>query len=314
MADLKAWNLWHGCKRYSEGCRFCYMYYLDEIRGVPEKSSEIKKTKDFYKPIAKYKDGTYKLPSGYYLRINMTSDTFLEEADEWRKEMWKIIKQRSDIHFYILTKRVPRIKECLPPDWGEGYENVELHITIENQDAFDERWPLFKDIPAKHKGMNLAPLIGPVDITPALESGQLELVNLGGEGFGIHRECHYELIKKVSDDCKKYKVNFIVNAIGSNFVKNGKRYIIDSQSKQGKQAYLSKLSHYYGRPVYKLYSPYDGHLLSENELMVRQYNLGRCLTCSSFEDCIGCVKCGACKNVQLVSYDDIVKTRKEKKL
>ena len=29
--------------------------------------------------------GYYKIPSGYLLRVNMTSDTFIEEADGWRR-------------------------------------------------------------------------------------------------------------------------------------------------------------------------------------------------------------------------------------
>ncbi len=313
-SDPKAWNPWHGCKRYSEGCKFCYMYYLDAARGVPEKSFEIKKTNDFLKPLAKYRDGQYKYPSGSYFRINMTSDTFLEEADEWREEMWRIIKARPDIHFYILTKRVPRIKECLPEDWGEGYENAEFQITVENQRAFDERWPIFKDIPAKHKGFNVSPLVGPVDIRPALETGQIELVYLAGEGYGSDRECRYEWVKKVSDDCMEFGVNFIFNSTGTNFVKDSKRYFIKSPGLQAVQAYRSKLSHYYGRPKYDLYSPYDGHLLQESELVPRRFNLNRCLTCTSFEDCVGCQNCGNCKKVELVEYDDIVRIRKEKGL
>ena len=47
------WNLWHGCKKYSEGCENCYMYYLDEVRGVPERACEVKKTGDFNKPLQK---------------------------------------------------------------------------------------------------------------------------------------------------------------------------------------------------------------------------------------------------------------------
>ena len=30
MNDI--WNPWHGCKKYSEGCEHCYMYYLDSQR------------------------------------------------------------------------------------------------------------------------------------------------------------------------------------------------------------------------------------------------------------------------------------------
>ena len=31
MHDI--WNLWHGCKKISEGCKNCYMYYLDKVRN-----------------------------------------------------------------------------------------------------------------------------------------------------------------------------------------------------------------------------------------------------------------------------------------
>ena len=314
MADLKSWNLWHGCKKYSEGCENCYMYALDRIRKVPERSSEIVLTKSINKPLEKNRKHEFKIPSGYCLRVNMTSDTFLEEADEWRNEMWQIIKQRPDVRFYFLTKRVPRIEKCLPSDWNDGWENVELNITCENQRAFDERWPIFEKIPAKHKGMNLAPLIGPIDITPAISSGQIETVCLGGESFGGRRPCHYEWIKKISDDCEKYKVNFIFNSTGTVFVKDGKTYNLEMKDLQATQAYKSGLSKFFGLPEYKLYSPYDGHLLSENELMKKVYNAERCLQCTNFEICIGCVDCGSCKNIKFVTHDELIKLRQEKGL
>lgn len=311
MADLKSWNLWHGCHKYSEGCENCYMYYLDEVRGVPERASVIRKTGDFDKPLKKDRYGRYKIPSGYCLRINMTSDTFLEEADKWRDEMWRMIRIRRDVRFYILTKRVPRIVECLPGDWYGGYENVELNITCENQRAFDERWEIFRDIPAKHKGMNLAPLLSEIDIAPALRSGQIESVCLGGEGFGGKRPCRYEWIKKISDACAEYRVNFTVNSLGSVFIMNGRTYHLDGQLLQAQQAYKSGLSHFFGKLQYKLYHPIYGHLLTPDELMKPRFNADRCVLCSNLDTCIGCVDCGSCKNARLVDYDEIIEIRKE---
>lgn len=265
----------------------------------------------FGKPLEMTRKGWHKIPSGYTLRVNMTSDTFLEEADGWRTEMWRIIRQRPDVIFYILTKRVPRIMECLPEDWGEGYENVDLNMTCETQRAFDERWPIFRDIPARHKGINLAPMLSKIDITPALASGQIENVNLGGEGFGGDRPCHYEWIRRVSDDCTKYRVNFTVNAIGSHFVKDGRMYLIDSQQEQGRQAYRSGLSRFFGKPKYKLYHPVDGHLLEEGELMVPRFNIHRCLECTSAPLCVGCTDCGSCKQVELVSMERLFEMREQ---
>jgi len=47
----------------------------------------------------------------------MTSDFFLEEADEWRKDAWEMMRQRPDVKFFLLTKRPQRVADCLPEDW-----------------------------------------------------------------------------------------------------------------------------------------------------------------------------------------------------
>lgn len=113
---MNIWNPWHGCKKYSEGCEHCYMYYLDSQRE--KDGSEIYKVKtNFNLPIKKTRDGNYKVPSGTTLMVCMTSDFFLEEADEWRQEVWNMIKTRQDVTFWLQTKRAERVKDNLPTDW-----------------------------------------------------------------------------------------------------------------------------------------------------------------------------------------------------
>ena len=87
------------------------------------------------------------------LRVCMTSDFFLEEADEWRDEAWEIIRQRPDVKFFLLTKRPQRVVDHLPKDWGDGWENVMFNVTCENQKRADERIPILLELPFKHKGM-----------------------------------------------------------------------------------------------------------------------------------------------------------------
>ena len=107
MRDI--WNPWHGCKRISEGCENCYMYYLDSLRG--KDGAEIYKVKNnFDYPLHKDRNGNYKIKSGEYIRVCMTSDFFLKEADCWREEVWKIIKKRSDVIFILVTKRADKLK------------------------------------------------------------------------------------------------------------------------------------------------------------------------------------------------------------
>ena len=309
MSDSKYWNPWHGCRKYSEGCANCYMFVLDRTHKVPDQSGAVSLTKSLNRPLERDRKGYFKIPSGYFLRVNMTSDTFIEEADPWLEDMWKMIRYRSDIPFYLLTKRAYRIPECLPEDWGEGYENVQLNITCENQRAFDERWPILRDTPARHKGMNLSPLIGPIDIEPALASGQIEHVDLGGESYGGLRPCHYEWVKKISDICAQYRVNFAFDSTGEVFIKDGKRYRIPDQKTQLLQAYKSGLSHFYGEPHFNLYDPETGRLLSREELYQPQFNKFRCMECPMATTCPGCNKCGRCKEISLVDFGQVLKAQ-----
>ena len=46
------WNPWHGCRKCSEGCQNCYMYFLDAMRD--KDGAEIYKTKAGFKyPLSK---------------------------------------------------------------------------------------------------------------------------------------------------------------------------------------------------------------------------------------------------------------------
>jgi hypothetical protein len=155
------WNPWHGCHKVSEGCQHCYMYFLDRMRGID--TSKVSRNANFDMPLKRGRDGRFKVAPGMELLVGLSTDFFVEEADAWRDEAWAVIRKRPDVVFRILTKRAGRIRDHLPADWGDGYENVMLQVTTENQTRADERLSVLLDVPAKHKGFMAAPLIGPVD-------------------------------------------------------------------------------------------------------------------------------------------------------
>ena len=172
------------------------MYFLDEQRG--HNGAEIYRVKsNFDYPLHKDRRGAYKIRSGETLSVCMTSDFFLEEADEWRSEAWDIIRARSDVIFFIITKRPQHIPECLPEDWGDGWENVFVNVTAENQRRAEERVPLLLELPFKHKGVNAAPFIERVSLEKWLDSGQIEQVSCGGENYAGARPCRFEWVQSL---------------------------------------------------------------------------------------------------------------------
>lgn len=238
----KIWNPWHGCHRCSEGCQNCYAYFLDKRYG--RDTNEVLKNKsDFNLPVKKDKSGNWKLPDGCFVRVCMASDFFIEEADAWRDEAWDFIRRRPNVTFSLLTKRAERIKDCLPADWGDGWDNVSFSVSCENQRRLDERIPHLLALPAKHRWVSLKPFIGEVDIAPYLATGKIETVLAGGENYLGSRPLHYEWVKRVHDACEEYNVELIFGQTGNVFIKDGKEYKIHNRTEQMVQALRSGL-HY----------------------------------------------------------------------
>ncbi len=296
MHDI--WNPWHGCIKCSEGCKNCYMYFLDRMRG--KSGAEIYHTKaGFGYPLQKERNGQYKVKSGELIRVCMTSDFFLEDADPWREEAWSIIKERSDVKFFLLTKRPQRVKECLPWDWGDGWENVMLNVTCENQRRADERIPILLSLPAKHRGIMCAPFIGPVSVEKYLATGQLEQVICGGENYDGARPCDFAWVQSLRAECVRHDVTFCFIETGTIFIKDGKRYSLPQKQLQSEMAFKSRMS-YAGKPIVWHLTDNWGLELPPEELYVPHYGK-QCARCGSRLICNGCSNCGRCEGYQAPS-------------
>lgn len=217
------WNLWHGCHKISEGCQHCYVYRRDSRYEI--NSSQVRKTFVFRLPVERRRDGSWKVPPGTLLWSCFTSDFFIEEADAWRDEAWAMIRARQDLHFVIVSKRVARMAQCLPPDWGAGYENVTIYCTAENRRRAGERLPLFLELPLRHRGIICEPLLEEMTLRPWLD-GRIERVIVGGESGSDARPCDYAWVMRLRDECVEAGVPFVFKQTGARFIKDGRLYRI----------------------------------------------------------------------------------------
>lgn len=290
MHDI--WNPWHGCIKISEGCQNCYMYFLDRKRGM-DGGRVFRTQSGFSYPLQKGRDGKYKILSGELIRVCMSSDFFLDEADVWREEAWRMIKSRSDVKFFLLTKRPERVREALPSDWGDGWENVFFNVTCENQKRADERIPLLLELPFKHKGIMTAPLIGSIEIGKYLATGQIEQVITGGENYDGARPCNFDWVKSLSEQCRTHNVTFCFIETGTEFIKDGKHYRIPSKRIQSEMAHKAGVNHI-GKPMHFVLRNQYGRIL-ESEQLYKPFYRASCDKCGSRLICNGCSNCGRCK-------------------
>lgn len=218
------WNPWRGCKRCSEGCLHCYIHKGDMKRNMD--TGSIVKTKDFHKPAEKLKNGSYKMKSGM-VYLGFSTDFLIEEADPWREDCWAMIKERQDCTFLFLTKRIERFISCIPADWGEGYDNVVVGCTVENQKNADKKLSLFQTLPIKHKCITAQPLLERIDMEKYLDG--IELVVVGGESDREARPLDYDWVLDIREQCIRKNVSFEFRQCGTHFIKDGKEYKLQTK-------------------------------------------------------------------------------------
>lgn len=221
---MSMWNPWRGCKKCSDGCLHCYIHKGDAKRGI--NTNDIVKTKDFHKPVEKLKNGNYKMKSDM-VYLCFSTDFLIEEADEWRKECWAMIKERQDCTFLFLTKRIERFAACIPEDWDAGYENVVVCCTIENQKNAEKKLPLLQALPIKHKCITAQPLLEKIYIEPYLDG--IELVVIGGESDQRARPLDYSWVLDVREQCIRKNISFEFRQCGTHFIKDGKEYKLQTK-------------------------------------------------------------------------------------
>jgi protein gp37 len=151
--------------------------------------------------------------------VCFSSDFFIKEADEWRIEAWRIMKERPDLTFTFLTKRIDRFHVSLPDDWGDGYDNVEIICTVENQEMADFRLPLYISCPIKHRGIACSPLLGRINLAPYLHG--MKSVHVHGESGKDARVCDYDWVLDIREQCINAGIPFRFGGTGTCFRKDG---------------------------------------------------------------------------------------------
>ena len=236
------WNPWHGCHKVSAGCKNCYVYRIDARHE--RDSRAIRLTQSFGLPVQKKRDKSYRIPSGSLVATCFSSDFFIQEADAWRSKAWEMIRERRDLYFFMITKRIDRFHEQLPNDWGQGYVNVAIGCTVENQEMADYRLPIFKAAPIRKKSIICEPLLGEIDLSSYL-GNSISQVIVGGESGPEARPCHYDWVLALRAQCIGCNTSFIFRQTGAKLVKDNKLYRIPRplQFSQARKAGVEFIPH-----------------------------------------------------------------------
>lgn len=194
----QTWNPVVGCKRVSAGCDHCYAFALHDKRHIAWKRGTFPTAPaQYHKPFSQVQLLPERLDDPLHWRkprmvfVNSMSDLFHDDVpDDFIAQVFAVMAIASNHTFQILTKRPERMRLLMGDDTFVGMvdthidvigrkhdwpciaeveawplPNVWLGVSVENQQAADERIPLLLETPAAVRFLSCEPLLGPVDIT-----------------------------------------------------------------------------------------------------------------------------------------------------
>ena len=220
------WNPWWGCTRVSPGCAHCYaerQAVRFNVRWGDNQARRPASAKVMASPL-----GWDHAAAKAGVRERVFCGSMMDWADRLAPpgslaKMWATIRITPNLDWLLLTKRTDRIRESLPEDWGNGYPNVWLGTTTENQEMFDRRWPVLKSIPAAVRFLSQEPLLGPIDMR--LKAGDVvpDWIIAGGESGSSARPCALEWIEDLVDQAKIMGIAAFLKQMGGFVVSEDRR-------------------------------------------------------------------------------------------
>lgn len=227
-------NAWVGCTKVSPGCKNCYAEAMDRRKlhdrvshwgpGAPRKVM----SDTYWKQPMKWNEEAAATGERRRVFCSSMADVFDEEgpADQ-RERLWQLIRQTPSLDWLLLTKRPQNIRRYLPADWGEGYSNVWLGVSVEDRKYGLPRVDVLREIPAETRFLSVEPLLE--DLGEINLSG-IHWVIVGGESGSRARSMDATWVESVIAQCSLENVAVWVKQLGKKPVDDGAELVILGQN------------------------------------------------------------------------------------
>jgi protein gp37 len=208
------WNPWQGCDKVGPECENCYIGRILRQHGLAPWGEVYRSKTTWGDPAKAQKQAAafYKEHGRRYRLFTCSlSDFFHRKADQWRAEAWKVIRDCPDIDFLILTKRAHRIAACLPEDWGTGYQNAWLGVSIGMMQTA-HRADRLRKIPAVIRFISAEPLL---ESLADLNLQDIHWLIAGGESGEGYRPMKLSWAEELRKKCAASNTAFFFKQISA---------------------------------------------------------------------------------------------------
>jgi protein gp37 len=226
---------WH-CVHVTEGCLHCYSESMNRRlgTGLPFKPGHAKDIDLFVDE--KLLTDPLRWKRGRMIFVCSMTDLFADFVPAaWIDRVFAVMALSPQHTFQCLTKRPERMREyCSDPETPQRIAQavrefdaarpviawplpqVWLGVSAENQDAYDQRWPILAKTPASVRFVSYEPALGPLRLSVGLTPDWLIC---GAESGAGARPCDLEWVRSIRDQCAIVGVKFFFKQ----WVENGRK-------------------------------------------------------------------------------------------
>jgi protein gp37 len=236
-------NPWLGCTHVSPGCDHCYAESMNRFYGWNggdwgEKAPRKITAEGNWKVPLKWereaaqgfkgKSGARHLVFGGDL-----CDLFDHHGpDGARQDLWSLIRNTPHLTWQLLTKRPQNFRRFLPADWGKGYENVWLGVSVDDRKHGYPRVDVLRETPARVRFLSCEPLLE--DIRD-IDLGGIHWVIVGGESGPKARPFDLAWARALKANCGRNGAAFFFKQLGKVPREDGHAFPITRPQPDGKR-------------------------------------------------------------------------------
>lgn len=210
-----------GCEKISAGCKFCYAEAFANRLGNDFWGNSPRRTfgTDHWDEPRKWNRDAVVAETRERVFCGSMCDVF-EDHPTWaveRPRLWSLIKGTPHLDWQLLSKRAENIAKYRPDDWGDGYPNVWLGVSIESN-AYVSRADVLRQIPAVVRFVSYEPAL---DSLSQLDLTGIDWVIYGGESGSNRRPDDPAWAMEMATRCEAAKVAFFFKQVSDRYPGRG---------------------------------------------------------------------------------------------